>query len=58
MGRLDAYFSVPVFWLVLNQGGNSSQRERIALVKRFMTVFGSEQIMCVLADREFIGQKW
>ena len=51
-------FSVPVFWLVLNHGGNSSQRERIALVKRFVTVFGSEQIMCVLADREFIGQKW
>ena len=50
--------AVPVYWLVLNKQGNSNQRERIALLKRFVDRFGSTGIKAVLGDREFIGQQW
>lgn len=50
--------AIPVFWLVLNKQGNSSTRERIALIKRFIRVFGDSWIRGVLGDREFIGKKW
>ena len=50
--------AIPVYWLVLNKKGNSSQRERIALLKRFVRQFGSGSIQGILGDREFIGQQW
>ncbi len=50
--------AVPVFWLVLNKQGNSSTRERCALINRFVKVFGSDNIIAVLGDREFIGHAW
>lgn len=50
--------AIPVYWLLLNKRGNSSTRERVALVKRFIRQFGKERLQGVLADREFIGQEW
>lgn len=50
--------AIPVYWLVLNKKGNSSQRERIALLKRFVSQFGSGSIQGILGDREFIGEQW
>ena len=50
--------AVPIYWLVLNKQGNSSQRERIALLKRFVHQFGGSGIEAILGDREFIGQDW
>jgi hypothetical protein len=50
--------AIPIYWLVLNKKGNSNTRERIALMKRFIQQFGKENIIAVLADREFIGEKW
>ena len=50
--------AVPVYWLVLNKQGNSNQRERIALLQRFIRQFGRQGIQGVLADREFIGDQW
>ena len=50
--------AIPVYWLVLNKKGNSSQRERMALLKRFVRQFGSGSIQGILGDREFIGQQW
>lgn len=50
--------AVPIYWLVLNKRGNSNQRERIALLKRFISRFGGGQIKGVLGDREFIGEHW
>lgn len=50
--------AIPVYWLVLNKKGNSSQRERIALLKRFVCQFGSGSIQGILGDREFIGEQW
>lgn len=50
--------AVPVFWLVLNKKGNSSTRERCALIQRFIKVFGTTPIAGILGDREFIGKRW
>lgn len=50
--------AIPVLWLVLNKKGNSSTRERIALVQRFVSMFGSNNISGVLGDREFVGKFW
>lgn len=50
--------AIPLFWLVLNKRGNSSTRERIALIQRFVSVFGSTWIAGILGDREFIGKDW
>jgi hypothetical protein len=50
--------AIPVYWLLLNKRGNSSTRERIALVKRFVREFGKGRIIKFLADREFVGENW
>ena len=50
--------AIPIYWLVLNKQGNSNQRERIALLHRFIAQFGSTPIQAILGDREFIGQQW
>ncbi len=50
--------AIPVYWLLLNKQGNSSTRERIALLKRFIREFGKGRIIKFLADREFVGETW
>ena len=50
--------AIPIYWLLLNKKGNSNTRERIALMKRFIQQFGKDNIIAVLADREFIGEAW
>ncbi len=48
----------PLFWPTLAKKGNSNTTERIALIDRFIAVFGLEKVQCLVADREFIGRKW
>ena len=43
---------------MLDRAGNSGAKERIALVERFIAVFGKERIGLLLGDREFIGTEW
>ena len=43
---------------MLNKRGISSTRERISLLQRFIVIFGAKNIAGLLADREFIGEKW
>lgn len=50
--------AIPVIWLLLKTKGNSSTKQRIALMNRFIKLFGKNYIKGVLADREFIGEKW
>lgn len=50
--------AIPIFWLLLNKKGNSSTRERTALIQRFIFVFGKENIAGVMGDREFVGKDW
>ena len=50
--------ALPVFWSVLGKAGNSDTAERIALMERFLAVFGAARIDALLADREFVGEDW
>ena len=48
----------PIMFSMMNKFGNSSTQERISLMERYIALFGLESIDCLLADREFIGEKW
>lgn len=48
----------PLLFAMLDKRGNSNSGERIALVERFVRLFGKERIECLVADREFVGKKW
>lgn len=51
-------FRVPLMWSLLDHGGNSPACERIALMRRYLRLFGAHTIKMLLADREFIGTEW
>ena len=51
-------FRVPLIWTVLGKAGNSNTRERVALMQRYLDLFGAGSIKYLLADREFIGLEW
>ena len=51
-------FRVPLMWTVLDKLGTSNQAERIALMQRYLALFGSGSIAWLLADREFVGGRW
>ena len=48
--------ALPIFWTVLDKAGHSNTAERMALLQRFLTVFGVETIAALLADRECVGE--
>jgi len=48
----------PILFHIMPKFGNSSMQERIDLIGRFVRLFGSGSIECLLADREFVGDKW
>lgn len=50
--------SFPLMFKMLDKRGNSSSDERIELMKDFINWFGTNCIDCLIADREFVGQKW
>jgi hypothetical protein len=50
---------VPLYWELLdNKSGNSSNEDRIELLKMCIKLLGKERIGLVIGDREFIGHKW
>lgn len=49
---------IPIFWTVLNTGGNSSSKDRMKIMKRVIKAIGKDKIRVLLADREFIGEEW
>ena len=51
--------AIPLFWSFIDsKGGNSCTQARIDIMERFLAVFGTERIDCLVADREFIGKAW
>jgi len=50
--------AIPLLFKMLNKQGNSHTEERIALMEKFISWFGVNCIDCLLADREFVGDKW
>ena len=41
-----------------NKGGNSNSCQREELIDKFIKIFGVSSVENLLADREFIGDKW
>jgi hypothetical protein len=53
--------AIPLIWKLLDKRGNSNTEERIELLDGLLGHLSQEQqqqIKCLLADREFIGQEW
>jgi hypothetical protein len=50
--------ALPILWTMLDKRGNSNQDERKLLIMRYIRLFGTTSIECIIADREFIGQQW
>ena len=53
--------AIPLVWKLLGKAGNSSQEERIALMRGLLWFLDDEQksvIQAVTADREFVGHRW
>jgi hypothetical protein len=48
----------PLLWAVLEKKGCSDTAERIALLGKYLKLFGKESLSFVTADREFIGREW
>ena len=48
----------PLLFTMLDKRGNSNSQERIDLIERFILLFGKDCIECLVADREFVGEKW
>jgi hypothetical protein len=51
-------FRIPLMWTLLDKQGSSCAAERIALMQRYLALFGAGSIRYLLADREFIGPDW
>ncbi len=49
---------MPLLFVDLDKAGNSNTSERLDLLEEFNEVFGFHRIKSLMADREFIGQKW
>ena len=48
----------PILYKMMPKFGNSNTTERIALIDRYIHLFGIETIDCLIADREFVGEHW
>jgi hypothetical protein len=48
----------PILFQMMPKFGNSNWKERIAIMEKYDELFGFETIDYLVADREFIGQKW
>ena len=48
----------PILISMLDKRGNSHTQERIVIIERHIRLFGYETIDALLADREFVGEKW
>jgi len=42
----------------IGKRGNSNTEERKDILEKFINIFGAEKIDFLVADREFIGEKW
>ena len=45
--------AIPLFWQMLNKAGNATAKEHSEIIERYVKLFGKENILGVLGDREF-----
>ena len=53
--------AIPIVWYLLKKEtkrGNSSYKDRIRVMKKFIDIFGVKKIEVLVADREFVGEVW
>jgi hypothetical protein len=50
--------SFPIMWKLMPKKGNSNSLERIDLMNRYFSLFGTSSVASLMADREFIGEQW
>ena len=48
----------PIMFKLLPKRGNSNTQERIDIMNHFIQLFGKIAIKQLVADREFVGEKW
>jgi hypothetical protein len=58
LGIAHRGIAIPLFRQALDKPGNSNTAERIALLERFIAVFGVGKIADLPADCEFVGKDW
>lgn len=55
---LNGNHCIPLIWTLLDKRGNSSQQERIDLMKALLSVPNLPRVKVIIGDREFIGIEW
>ena len=55
---LTPRFRVPLMWSLIEGAGTSDSEARIALMRRYLALFGAASVELLLADREFMGVRW
>jgi len=58
LGIIYKKMCFPLYWMLLNKGGSSSQKERKELLHKAINLLGKDRIEALLGDREFIGVRW
>ena len=53
LSLVDKGVAFPLLWTVLEKKGCSDTRERIALLEKYLQLFGQDALSFVTADREF-----
>lgn len=48
-------YRAPLMWTFLDHLGNTTTRQRVALMKRFLTRFDASAVRMFLADHGFTG---
>jgi hypothetical protein len=48
----------PILISMLDKRGSSHTQERIAIMERYIQLFGAKTITCLLADRELVVEHW
>lgn len=56
LGIAHEGIAIPLLWNLLKTSGNAKGKEHVAIVKKFVKIFGKNCIAGVLADREFANQ--
>ena len=56
--QINRSISLPLIFIDLDKEGNSNTTERLDLLRDFDEVFGFGRINSLIADREFVGNKW
>jgi hypothetical protein len=55
---ITPHFRVPLMWSLIEGAGTSDNDARIALMRRYLALFGAASVELLLADREIVGVRW